>query len=277
MTIAHSASVNKWRRASARLRDMRPKRPDRRRPERPRHRGCQAAVLRRPADTHSRGNRLFRHLPSINYGIIASRRQMGSGVKQSPDFHDTWIASPLTGGRVVSLVPPAGRIQQEHVRPRRVAHGVRRGACCRVSPLWRRFHTAGVSRPTNGQESIPRKFHPQIAAIRVASCACPWLSVSCRRRRFRRDAERDDRSKLVPICNLDKTVVHHVRRWTAEGRWVDLGQWVEGDRRGDVFYEPTPEEIAAKCALLRTRSKRLGPYVRHPRDGKYAVATTAGI
>ena len=48
----------------------------------------------------------------------------------------------------------------------------------------------------------------------------------------------------MPICNLDKTVVHHVRRWTAEGRWVDLGQWVEGDRRGDVFYKPTPEEIA---------------------------------
>jgi len=194
MTIAHSASVNKWRRASARLRDMRPKRPDRRRPERPRHRGCQAAVLRRPADTHSRGNRLFRHLPSINYGIIASRRQMGSGVKQSPDFHDTWIAWPLPGDRVVRLVPLAGRIQQEHVRPRRVAHGVRRGACCRVSPLWRRFHTAGVSRPTNGQESIPPQVPPPdcgnpscIVRVSMAQCLLSPAAVPPGRRTRRQE------------------------------------------------------------------------------------------
>lgn len=42
-----------------------------------------------------------------------------------------------------------------------------------------------------------------------------------------------------------------IRCWVAEGKWIDRGNWVR-TKRGVLEYRPTPEEIEAKCELLRT-------------------------
>ncbi len=76
--------------------------------------------------------------------------------------------------------------------------------------------------------------------------------------------------------NEQQMLAAQVRQWQAEGRWLDHGRWVRGNR-GSTEYHPTPEEIAAKCALLRSLRGWRGASKRAPRGGKYAVATTAGI
>ncbi len=69
-------------------------------------------------------------------------------------------------------------------------------------------------------------------------------------------------------------VATDVKRWQAEGRWIDQGQWVLGNW-GSVEYHPTPAEIRAKCKLFRSTEGRHGAHARAPRGGKYAVMTTA--
>ena len=71
-------------------------------------------------------------------------------------------------------------------------------------------------------------------------------------------------------------VAEDVRRWQADGRWVDHGRWVRG-HWGSREYHPTQQEIAAKCSLFRTRVGRHGAHARAPRGGEFAIATTAGI
>ena len=71
-------------------------------------------------------------------------------------------------------------------------------------------------------------------------------------------------------------VAKEVRRWQAEGRWVDHGQWVRGNRCSRE-YHPTQQEIAAKCSLFRTRPGRHGAHARAPRGGEFAIPTLAGI
>jgi hypothetical protein len=67
-----------------------------------------------------------------------------------------------------------------------------------------------------------------------------------------------------------------VQKWTGEGRWVDRGRWKPG-RNGSFEYLPTQREIKAKCKLFRTLPGWIGATKRVPRDGEYAVPTTAGL
>ncbi len=68
-----------------------------------------------------------------------------------------------------------------------------------------------------------------------------------------------------------------VRRWQAEGRWVDRGQWVRLRWSGYPAYLPTPEEIAEKCELFQSLEGWRGASKRSPRGGEHDVATTAGV
>ncbi len=68
-----------------------------------------------------------------------------------------------------------------------------------------------------------------------------------------------------------------VREWEAEGRWVDRGHWIRSDNNGTLEYIPTKREIRAKCRLFRTIEGWRGAAIRMPRDGEYAIASTAGL
>ncbi len=76
--------------------------------------------------------------------------------------------------------------------------------------------------------------------------------------------------------NEQELLGEQVRRWEAEGRWVDRGRWTRA-RNGVLEYRPTKREIAAKRRLFRTAGGWRGAKKRAPRDGGFAVATTAGI
>lgn len=67
-----------------------------------------------------------------------------------------------------------------------------------------------------------------------------------------------------------------VRQWEADGKWSDRGEWIRA-RNGVYEYHPTPEEIEAKCELIRTIDNWQGAYARAPRGGKYAVMETKGL
>ena len=67
-----------------------------------------------------------------------------------------------------------------------------------------------------------------------------------------------------------------VRQWESEGLWVDRGRWKLG-KRGTLEYLPTKREIKAKCRLFRMIPGWKGAGKRVPRDGEYAVPTTAGL
>ncbi|MEQ1828250.1 MAG: hypothetical protein ABL921_19985 [Pirellula sp.] len=67
-----------------------------------------------------------------------------------------------------------------------------------------------------------------------------------------------------------------VQQWQAEGKWIDHGSWQRA-RNGVLEYCPTPEEIEAKCELLRQIENWQGAYKRAPRGGKYAVMSTMGL
>jgi hypothetical protein len=67
-----------------------------------------------------------------------------------------------------------------------------------------------------------------------------------------------------------------VRKWEGEGRWVDRGRWTRASN-GTLEYLPTKREIKAKCKLFRTIPGWIGATKRVPRDGEYAVPTTAGL
>jgi hypothetical protein len=67
-----------------------------------------------------------------------------------------------------------------------------------------------------------------------------------------------------------------VRQWMNEGRWIDRGRWKRA-KNGTLEYLPTKREIAAKCRLFRTVPGWNGAAKRIPRDGEYAVPTTAGL
>jgi len=67
-----------------------------------------------------------------------------------------------------------------------------------------------------------------------------------------------------------------VCQWEAEGKWTDHGRWTRA-KNGTLEYLPTKREIAAKCKLFRAIAGWRGAAKRRPRDGEFAVATTAGI
>jgi hypothetical protein len=71
-------------------------------------------------------------------------------------------------------------------------------------------------------------------------------------------------------------VAEHVQELQQQGRWIDHGRWTRA-KNGTPEYHPTPQEIATKCRLLRTRAERHGAHARSPRGGKYAVMTLAEI
>ncbi|MCO6458902.1 MAG: hypothetical protein J5I93_26640 [Pirellulaceae bacterium] len=73
-----------------------------------------------------------------------------------------------------------------------------------------------------------------------------------------------------------KMLEGQVREWEAEGRWIDRGRWTRASN-GTLEYLPTKREIAAKCTLFRNLGGWRGAKKRSPRDGKFAVETTAGI
>lgn len=67
-----------------------------------------------------------------------------------------------------------------------------------------------------------------------------------------------------------------ISQWEAEGKWINRGTWQRASN-GTLEYFPMPEEIAAKCALLRTIENWRGAHARAPRDGEHAVMTTKGL
>lgn len=67
-----------------------------------------------------------------------------------------------------------------------------------------------------------------------------------------------------------------VCQWKSEGKWIDRGCWLPA-RNGQLEYNPTPEEIEAKCELLRQIENWPGANKRAPRDGKHAVMSTRGL
>ena len=73
-----------------------------------------------------------------------------------------------------------------------------------------------------------------------------------------------------------KMLEGQVRQWEAEGRWVDRGRWIRATN-GTLEYIPTRREIVAKYRLFRAIDGWHGAAKRRPRDGEFAVATTAGI
>ena len=68
-----------------------------------------------------------------------------------------------------------------------------------------------------------------------------------------------------------------VRRWIAEGKWIDRGRWKRSKNCETLEYLPTRREIKAKCKLFRAIPDRYGTMIRCPRDGEYAVPSTAGL
>lgn len=76
--------------------------------------------------------------------------------------------------------------------------------------------------------------------------------------------------------NEQKMLDDLVRRWEADGKWVDHGRWIRASN-GTREYVPTGHEIAAKCSLFRTIDGWRGAKKRSPRDGEFSVATMAGI
>ena len=52
---------------------------------------------------------------------------------------------------------------------------------------------------------------------------------------------------------------------------------IRADNNGTLEYIPTKREIAAKCRLCRTIDGWQGAGKWMPRDGEYAVASTAGL
>jgi hypothetical protein len=77
--------------------------------------------------------------------------------------------------------------------------------------------------------------------------------------------------------NEQKTLNDQVRRWEADGRWIDRGRWVRLRWSRDPAYLPTHDEIAEKCRLFRSLAGWRGAKRRSPRAGEYAVPTTAGV
>ncbi len=77
--------------------------------------------------------------------------------------------------------------------------------------------------------------------------------------------------------NEQQMLGEQVRRWQAEGRWIDRGQWVRMWWRRYPAYLPTDEEIAEKCRLFRSLEGCRGAQKRRPRNGKQAVRATAGL
>ena len=67
-----------------------------------------------------------------------------------------------------------------------------------------------------------------------------------------------------------------VRRWEAEGKWIDRGRWRRA-KNGTLEYMPTKREIRDKCQLLRKLEGWRGAAKRSPRGGEFAVETTKGI
>ena len=67
-----------------------------------------------------------------------------------------------------------------------------------------------------------------------------------------------------------------VREWALEGQWIDRGRW-KRFRNGTLEYLPTKREIAAKCRLFRTIPGWKGAGKRVPRDGEFAIPSTAGL
>ena len=67
-----------------------------------------------------------------------------------------------------------------------------------------------------------------------------------------------------------------VGQWESAGLWIDRGRWKRA-RNGTLEYLPTKREIAAKCRLFRMIPGWNGAGKRRPRDGEYAVPTTAGL
>lgn len=64
---------------------------------------------------------------------------------------------------------------------------------------------------------------------------------------------------------IDEALAADVRRWQAEGLWIDRGAWVTMCWSSGPAYLPTPEEIAQKCELLRSRPRRTGWHARGER------------
>ena len=77
--------------------------------------------------------------------------------------------------------------------------------------------------------------------------------------------------------NEKKLLGGQVRQWETEGRWVDRGYWIRSKNNGTLEYIPTKREITAKCRLFRTIDGWQGAAKRMPRDGEYAIASTAGL
>lgn len=73
-----------------------------------------------------------------------------------------------------------------------------------------------------------------------------------------------------------KMLAGQVYQWQAEGRWVDRGRWTRATN-GTLEYLPTKREIRAKCKLFRAIAGWRGAAKRRPRDGEFAVVTTASI
>jgi hypothetical protein len=79
------------------------------------------------------------------------------------------------------------------------------------------------------------------------------------------------------MMNEQQMLDGQVRQWQAEGRWVDDGEWVRLRWSRYPAYMPTRREIAAKCRLFRSLDGWRGAKKRAPRDGEFAVSTTAGV
>jgi hypothetical protein len=77
--------------------------------------------------------------------------------------------------------------------------------------------------------------------------------------------------------NEQKMLNDQVRRWEADGRWIDRGRWVRLRWSRYPAYLPTHDEIAEKCQLFRSLDGWRGARKRSPRAGEFAVATMAGV
>ena len=75
----------------------------------------------------------------------------------------------------------------------------------------------------------------------------------------------------------EEDVAAEVAAWRAAGLWKDEGQIVRV--KWGREYWPTEQEITQKCALFRAtnRRRRHGAHARHPRGGRDATVSLAGI